>query len=75
MRILLAITVAAALAFAGHANAQDIHPDHSPSNPRHWYPAECCHENDCAPVDHTESVKGGRWTLDDNEAWPSIRSG
>ncbi len=28
----------------------------SPAAAHDWYPMECCHEQDCAPVDRTEVV-------------------
>jgi hypothetical protein len=28
----------------------------TPAAAHDWYPLECCHEMDCAPVDHTEIV-------------------
>ena len=29
-----------------------------PADAHDWYPMECCHQMDCAPVDHAETVKG-----------------
>lgn len=39
------------------------HAQHNLKDPKHWYPLECCHENDCAPVDYVERVEAlkGRW--------------
>jgi hypothetical protein len=28
----------------------------TPAAAHDWYPMECCHEVDCAPVDHTEII-------------------
>jgi hypothetical protein len=28
----------------------------TPAAAHDWYPMECCHEQDCAPVDHAEMV-------------------
>jgi hypothetical protein len=28
----------------------------TPAAAHDWYPLECCHEQDCAPVDHAEIV-------------------
>jgi hypothetical protein len=42
--MLLRYTVLALLLSIGPANAHD------------WYPRECCHEMDCAPVEHVEMV-------------------
>lgn len=63
--ILLALFLLATPASAQEAFDPPAHMNHSQANPKHWYPRECCHENDCAPAIKVERVDDalghGRW--------------
>lgn len=53
--IILGIAFVALLAVMAHAPRAEP-TGHDPSSPSHWYPLECCHHMDCAPVDRTTQV-------------------
>lgn len=68
MKILHTLSVVALLALAGtalHACKANADVGHGHMTPKHWYPNECCHENDCAPALKVErvdtAIHHGRW--------------
>jgi len=45
---------------------------HDPNNAFHWYPMECCHMEDCAPVlkvERDDKLKGRWMTTKHGRAW------